>query len=443
MTVGLERCDDAAPLSGMGKELKAVVRDAVKFLVINALLARERWQSGATFNPLSPRMVQDPYPFYARLRERSPRHFSRLLNAWVFSRHEDVDAILRDHRSFSSDPHKRRLSPRQQASLPSPGDVSIMFMDQPDHTRLRALVNQAFTRRAIGALEPLIRGSMETLLDGIADPADGFDLMAAVANPLPVIVIAEMLGVPPEDHAQFRTWSNRRSRLAEPMITPEERKIGMETTEVLNDYFLPVIQNRRRAPENDIISALAQAEEGGDTLTEYEMLNLLRLLLVTGMETVTNLIGNGMLALLRHPGELERLRQDRSLIPAAVEELLRYDTAAQATFRGTVQDCEVNGFPMTTGRNVMVLLGSANRDPAVFDDPDRLDIGRDTGSHISLGRGIHHCLGAQLARLEGRIAFEVLLERFSSIRLATDRPTFRNGVILRGLESLPLRAVPA
>ena len=419
------------------------LRDALRFLIVNAAVVRERWQSRVAYNPFSPRMVQDPYPDYAQLRTRSPRHRSRLMNAWLFSRYEDVDAILRDHRNFPSDPRKRELSPRQQATLPAPDDYSILFLDQPDHTRLRALVNKAFTRRAVNALEPLVRRVTEMRLDGIADPAGGFDLMEAVAHPLPVSVIAEMLGVPPEDRARFRTWSNRRARLIEPTITAREREIANEAGTSLNEYFLPVIQARRAAPESDIISALAQAEEGGDTLTEYEMLNMLRLLLVAGNETTTNLIGNGMLALLRYPEELERLRADRGLIPAAVEELLRYDSPVQTTFRGVAHDCEVNGFPVRRGQNVVVLIGSANRDPAVFGDPDRLDIGRDEVRHMSFGRGIHHCIGAALARLEARVAFEVLLERFASMHLLTDRPTFRNGVVLRGLESLPVRAVPA
>ena len=419
------------------------LRGALRFLVINAAVARERWESRATYNPFSPRMIQDPYPDYAKLRARSPRHRSRLINALIFSRHEDVDVILRDHRSFSSDPRRRKLSPRQQEALPAPDDYSMLFLDPPDHTRLRALVNKAFIRRTVNTLEPFVRSFMETLVDEIADPAAGFDLMEAVANPLPVSMIAEMLGVPPRDRARFRAWSDRRARIIEPTITPREREIAAEAAKSLNEYFLPVIQARRTAPENDIISSLAQVEEAGDTLTEYEMLNLLRLLLVAGNETTTNLIGNGMLALLRHPEELERLRADRSLIPAAVEELLRYDSPVQANVRGATRECEVNGFPIQPGQNILLLIGSANRDPAVFDDPDRLDIGRGKVGHMSFGRGIHHCIGASLARLEGCVAFEVLLERFSSIRLLNDRPAFRNGVVLRGLESLLVRAVPA
>ena len=414
---------------------------AIRSLVIGTLLLRERWGSGAAYNPLSADVAQDPYPEYAKLRERSPVHRSRLMNAWVFSRYADVDTILRDHRRFANDPRKRAMSRRQQAALPGPDDYTMLFLDPPDHTRLRALVNKAFTRRAVNALEPHIRGLMNNLLDAV-DPS-GFDLMEAVATPLPVIVIAEMLGVPPEDRARFGIWSNQRARLLEPTITPREREVAAQAGESFNDYFRPIIQARRAEPESDIVSALAQAEEEGDVLTEHETLNMLRLLLIAGNETTTNLIGNGMLALLRNPGELERLRADPSLIPAAVEELLRFDSPVQTDFRGALEDCDVNGAPLRRGENIVLLIGSANRDPAAFEAPDRLDVGRSEGSHISFGRGIHHCIGAPLARLEGRIVLEVLLERFASIRLLDERPRYRGGVVLRGLESLPVSAVPA
>ena len=417
------------------------LREAIRSLVINTLLLPERWRSGVTYNPLSARMAQDPYPDYARLRERSPVHRSRLLKSWVFSRYADVDAVLRDHRRFSNDPRKRTLSRRQQGIVPAEDEYHLLLLDPPDHTRLRALVNKAFTRRAVNALEPQIRSLTSSLLDDV-DPA-GFDLMEAVANPLPVIVIAEMLGVPPEDRARFRIWSNLRARLLEPTIGPREREVAAEAGKALKEYFLPIIEARRAKPEGDIVSALAQAEEEGEVLTAQEMLNMLRLLLVAGNETTTNLIGNGVLALLRNPGELERLRANPSLIPAAVEELLRFDSPVQTDFRGALEDCEVNGAPVRRGENIVLLIGSANRDPAAFEEPDRLDIGRAEGSHISFGRGIHHCIGAPLARLEGRIVLEVLLERFASLRLLTERPAYRGGVVLRGLESLPISAVPA
>ena len=419
-----------------------LLQRVLRSLAVDALLVRERWQSGVAYNPLSASVARDPYPVYAKLRERDPVHHSRLMDALLFTRYRDVDAILRDHRHFSSDPRKRRASGRQRASLPSPEDMSMLFLDPPDHTRLRALVNKAFTRKAVNALEARVRGLMEGLLDAVADPA-GFDWMEAVANPLPVIVIAEMLGVPPEDRARFRVWSDRRARILEPTLTAREREIAGEAAEALDAYFLPIIEARRAAPRDDIVSALVHAEEAGDTLTEREMLMMLRLLLVAGNETTTNLLGNGLLALLRHPDQLAALREDPGLIPAAVEELLRFDSPVQTDFRTAVEDCDVNGFPVPRGRNVITLIGAANHDPAVFDRPDRLDVRRREVSHISFGRGIHYCLGAQLARMEGRIAFEALLERFSSIHLLTDRLAFRNSIVLRGLESLPIGATRA
>ena len=256
----------------------------------------------------------------------------------------------------------------------------------PLYARLHALVNKAFTRRTVNALEPHIRGLLGSLLDEVDDPA-GFDLMKAVA---------------------------------------------------LDAYLRPIISARRVDPQDDIVSALAQAEEEGDRLSEREVLNMLRLLLVAGNETTTNLIGNGTLALLRHPEQLERLRQDPGMIPSAVEELLRFDSPVQTDARRVLEDCEVNGYPVSRGEEILALLGAANRDPEVFKDPDRLDIGRPANRHLSFGRGIHHCLGAPLARLEGRIVLEELLQRFSSMRLLDERPRFHDTVVLCGLKSLPI-----
>ena len=415
----------------------ADLRWTVQSLVGDALALADYWRSGILYNPLAARVIQDPYPTYARLRSRSPVHRSRLLNAWVFTRYADAETILRDFRRFSNIPTSVK---RRRSYTPPRADWTMLFLDPPEHTRLRALVNQAFTPRAIEALEPHVRAIMEQLVDDIDDPSE-FDLMAAVANPLPVIVIAEMLGVPPEDRAQFKYWSDERARILEPIITAEERKRAVAAVESLDAYFMPIISARRREPKDDIISALAQAEEEGDKLTEREMLLMLRLLLVAGNETTTNLIGNGMLALLRNPAQLELLREDPSRIPAAVEELLRFDTPVQFDLRGVLEDCEVNGARLRRGDAALLAIGAANRDPAVFDEPDRLDVQRSKGSNLSFGRGVHHCLGAPLARLEGRIALEVLLERFSSMRLLTDRPAFHRAIILRGLKSLPITAI--
>ena len=416
------------------------MRDAIRSVAVNALLLRERWQSGVSYNPLSAEMAQDPYPTYAKLRGRDPVHRSRLMDAWVFSRFGDADAILRDHRHFSSDPRKRAASGRR-ASLPDMDEPSMLFLDPPDHTRLRALVNKAFTPRAVAALEPRVRELMTTLLDAVDDPA-AFDLMEAVAKPLPVIVIAEMLGIPPEDRAQFAAWSDQRARILEPTLSPAERETAEAAMRSLDEYLMPIISERKADPKDDIISALAQAEEEGDKLTEREVLIMLRLLLVAGNETTTNLIGNGALALLRHPDQLAALRDDPGLIPSAVEELLRFDSPVQVDMRSVRDDCDVNGFPLRRGDSVVMLLGAANRDPDRFEAPDRLDVRRGDQNHLAFGRGIHHCLGAPLARLEGRVVLEALIERFGSMRLLDDRPAFRSSVVLRGLLSLPVAAAP-
>ncbi len=414
---------------------------ALQRAIVGALLVPERWRSGVAYNPLSPRMARDPYPFYAELRAKDPVHRSRLLDAWVFSRHADVDAILRDFRRFSNDQRKRdpRLR-RRRRSLPLP-EPTILFLDPPDHTRLRSLVNKAFTPRAVTALEARIRGMAAALLDA-ADPA-GFDLMDTLANPLPVMVIAEMLGVPPEDRAQFKVWSNQRARILEPTVSGRELQIAQQASRSLDAYFGTIIEARRAEPRDDIISALVHVEEAGDRLTEREMLGMLRLLLVAGNETTTNLIGNGVLALLRHPEQMRALRDDPGLIPMAVEELLRFDSPVQASLRLVLEDCEVNGFPLRRGDNAVLLNGAANHDPAAFDDPDRLDVRRGEVNHVAFGRGIHYCLGAPLARLEARVAIEVLLARWPALRLLAHRPVFRQSIVLRGLDALPIAAAPA
>ena len=414
------------------------LKQAVRKTAMQAMLMRERLESGHAYNPVARRNTQDPYPAYAALRGKGRAHRSRLLNAWIFSHYRDVDEILRDWKRFSSDGRKAK-TPGRRTVMPDPGTPSMLSLDPPDHRRLRALVSKAFTPRAVNALEPHIRSLMNGLLDGI-DDLSGFDLMEAVARPLPVIAIAEMLGVPPEDRPRFRGWSDRRARILEPTIGAEERADAVLAGDDLGAYFAPLVEERRAEPRDDILSGLALAEEEGDRLDEEETIALLRLLLVAGNETTVNLIGNGMLALLRHPEQLQRLRDDPALIPSAVEELLRYDSPVQLDLRRIVEDGEVGGVPVKRGEDIVVLIGGANRDPERFEDPDGLDVGREGNSQISFGRGVHACIGAPLARLEARIAIEALLERFSSIRLAGPPPRFRPSIVLRGLETLPVAA---
>jgi pimeloyl-[acyl-carrier protein] synthase len=407
-------------------------------LAIRALLAREWWRSGVIYNPLSPPMYCDPYPTYAALRAKDPVHWSTLAHAWVFSRYEDVDAILRDHRRFSNDARNRHI-PRGLRSSTAFPRRSMFFLDPPDHTRLRALVNKAFTPGAIEALKPDIQRIMEKLLDQIEDPAS-FDVMEAIAQPLSVLVLVKLLGAPPEDRVRLAGWSHRVARTLEPTAGAAEDQHATQSAHDLDDYFRGIIAERRAQPQPDLISALVAGEDMGDKLNQNELLMMLRLLLVAGHETTTDLIGNGLLALLHHPKQMHLLREEPNLMESAVEEFLRYDSPVQVDARAALEDMEIRGRQIKKGQGIIPLIGSANHDADVFSHPEGLDITRKQASNISFGRGIHYCLGAPLARIEARIAFEALLRRFSDIRLATDRPPFKDNLALRGLKALPVVA---
>jgi pimeloyl-[acyl-carrier protein] synthase len=413
------------------------LRSYIKPIVIHATLAWEWWQSGVTYYPLSPRVYRNPYPTYAKLRLQDPVHWNFLSRSWVFSRYRDIEAILRDHTRFSNDSRYRQGISQAQAASSNPSGPSMLFLDPPDHTRLRALVQQAFTPRALEALAPRIHQIAAHLLDQIADPT-AFEVMEALARPLPMIVMAELLGVPTRDLAQFQTWSRQRARVIEPTMTAREQRLATQAAYELDAYFLGLIAQRQAVPQDDLISALVAAEAAGDQLSHDELLVMLRLLLVAGNETTTNLIGNGLLALVRHPDQLQMLRSDPSRVAGAVEELLRYDSPVQVLGRTALQDMALDGRAIRKGQGIVLLMGSANRDPEVFGQPDRLDISRHGPSPLVFGRGIHYCLGAPLARLEARIVFETLLERFGEMHLLTAEPPFRDNVVLRGLEALPI-----
>jgi cytochrome P450 len=415
------------------------LRSWIQPFAIRAALAWDWWQSGVTYYPLSPRVYRNPYPTYTRLRRHDPVHWNTLGRSWVISRYRDVDAVLRDHTRFSNDTRHRRPPRDFQTSASYPRGPSMLFLDPPDHARLRALVQQAFTPRAIEALAPRIRQIAEHLLDQIIDPAR-FEVMEGLARPLPLIVMAELLGIHTEERAQFQMWSRQRARVLEPTMTARERQEADQAAEALDGYFLGLMKQRRTEPRDDLISALVAAEAAGDRLTQDEVVVMLRLLLVAGNETTTNLIGNGLYALLRHPDQLQFLRSDPSLMADAVEELLRYDAPVQVDGRTAVAEMQVGGRLLQKGQGVLLLIGSANRDPDVYDRPDQLDITRQGPNHLTFGRGIHHCLGAPLARLEARIVFETLLERFGEMRLRVATPSFRDNVVLRGLKELPICA---
>jgi cytochrome P450 len=313
---------------------------------------------------------------------------------------------------------------------------SMLRTDPPDHTRLRGLVSKAFTPRTIETLRPRIEAIVSEQLDAVAD-AGHMDVIRELAYPLPVIVIAEMLGIPAVDREQFKRWSDE--AVASFGVTRISDFVRSRNAfKELQAYFARVAEERRREPREDLLSALLAAEQEGEKLTLQEVFETCILLLVAGNETTTNLIGNGLLALLRHPEQLELLRKDPSLIAGAVEELLRYDSPVQATSRFVLEDVALNGNVVQAGQQVIALLGAANRDPEHFEDPDRLDVTRADNQHLSLSQGIHYCLGAPLARLESQVAFLALLERFPNLRLAIDTPQWGDNLILRGLKSLPV-----
>jgi cytochrome P450 len=313
----------------------------------------------------------------------------------------------------------------------------MLSSDPPEHTRLRSLVSQAFTPKRIASLRPRI----EQIADELLVPARGetqIELMSQLARPLPAIVIGELLGVPPKDRARFRGWAGQLLSRHEPggngELGPALSAIG-----ALGVFLAGLIQERRQEPRDDLISGLLAASEGRDSLREMELLSMLLLLLIAGYETTTNLIGNGMLALLRHPREIERLRGDRSLLPSAVDELLRFDSPVQATARVAREELELAGERIPKGALVQVLLGSANRDPVRFEDPDRLDVGRSNNEQLSFGWGVHYCLGAPLARLEAQIALAALLDRFPRWRTGHIDFERKPNPFVRGLAKLQLR----
>jgi cytochrome P450 len=415
-------------------------------LVIQLLLLKEWMRSGVSFNPLSKKFRENPYPKLTELREKDPVHWVELIGAWQFTRYEDVMFILRDHR-FSADrepPDTGLIDPEvvDASEFQQMFQDNLLGLDPPDHTRLRTLVNKAFTPRVVGELEPRIREITTELLNKAEARATAngrqIDVMNDLAEPLPVIVISEMLGVPGEDRGRFRRWSYDLARALDPLFEQEILDNADRAVRELKEYFRPLVQQRRETPGDDLISALVRAEEEGDRLSEEELYAFCILLLGAGSETTTNLIGNGLLALMQRPDQLDRLRDDPSLHESAIEEMLRFDAPVQVTSRVAMEDMEVGGQAVRAGDFLVLSLAGANRDPAQFSNPDELDIGRQENRHVSLSSGSHYCLGAPLARLEGLIAITSLLDRFPDARLTRDEVQYREMVTLRGLTALPL-----
>jgi len=383
----------------------------------------------------------DPYPRYATLRASAPVHRSAF-GFWALSRYDDCQQLLRlpgVGKDFSGAASALGLSAEQQAAQGRfRNDRSNMLTtDPPDHTRLRGLVSRAFTPRTVETLRPRVVALVDELLDGFG--AGEVEVMDALAFPLPVTVIGGMLGVPAEDRPGLRPLVRSVTAVLELAVTPAALAEATAAETSLEAYFAGLVAERRDRPQDDLLTKLIEAEDQGDQLSEHELISTAILLFAAGFETTTHLIGNGLLALLRHPDQLARLRDDRALVRTAVEELLRYDSPVQMAARTAYQDLSIGGHQIEAGSVVLALLGAANHDPVRFRDPERLDVGRDEGPAMSFGGGIHFCLGAALARLEGQIVLDRLLDRFATMELVGAPPTHRDSLTLRGLMDLRVR----
>ena len=395
------------------------------------------------FNPFLPSYQANPYPAYAALRDEDPVHFSAAIQAWVLTAYEDCERVLRDEDTFSSSSNTasgQLATALQQQRREFPlGEVpTVLNSDPPVHTRLRTLLNRAFSPRAIEGLRPHIEEIAASLLADAGRTGGRFDAVTGFAQPLPIIVIAELLGVPPSDRDQLKEWSTAIANTTNVLNTEGALAAARQATLELIAYMDEVVAQRRTAPGADIMTALIQAEEDGDRLSHDELLAFSILLLLAGHETTTNLIGNGLLALAEHPEEAARLRADPALLPSAVEEFLRYDSSVQGAVRFVRRTAEVGGRTIEQGSTLLLLVGAANRDPAQFPEPDALDVARSPNRHLAFGRGIHFCLGAPLARLEGDVAFAALLDRFPELHVAGGGTERSGTLVLRGMGKLEL-----
>ena len=382
---------------------------------------------------------QDPLSYFARMREEAPVTpvvMPEGSRAWLVTRYEDVRAALADPRLAKD--WAAHMTPEGWEPDPifSFLNMHMLNLDPPDHTRLRKLATKAFTPRRVAGLRPRVEAVTSSLLDAMASAGDEADLIEAFAFPLPITVICELIGIPAADQDEFKQWSH--AIVSSVASGDEVRSAGLATY----TYFTNLIAAKREAPADDLLSALLTARDEGDSLSERELFAMLFLLLIAGHETTTNLIASGTLAMLTHPDQLARLRADPALLPGAVEELLRFvNPVTHATERFTLAPTSIGGVTVPAREWVLCVTSSANHDPARYADPGRLDLSRDTGGHLAFGHGIHFCLGAPLARLEGEIAFGSLLARFPDLSLAVPVSSlrWRPSSLIHGLESLPVR----
>ncbi|MFE9875431.1 cytochrome P450 [Streptomyces sp. NPDC005784] len=398
-------------------------------------------ESSRAFDPWDPAFVADPYPAYEELRARGRVHYYEPTNQWLVAHHADVSALLRDRRlgrtyqhRFTHEDFGRTAPPPEHEPFHVLNDHGMLDLEPPDHTRIRRLVSKAFTPRTVERLKPYVEGLAGELVDRLVE-AGGGDLLTDVAEPLPVSVIAEMLGVPESERAPLRPWSADICGMYELNPSEEVARKAVRASVEFTEYLRGLIEARRKEPADDLISGLIAAHDEGDRLTEQEMISTCVLLLNAGHEATVNSTVTGWWTLFRHPGQLAELRADHTLIPTAVEELMRYDTPLQLFERWVLDDIEIDGTTVPRGAEIAMLFGSANRDAEVFADPETLDLSRAENPHISFSAGIHYCIGAPLARLELAASMSALLTRAPALRL-TEEPVRKPNFVIRGLEGL-------
>jgi cytochrome P450 len=387
---------------------------------------------------LEPQVLADPYPLYERLRREDPVHWDPYLHAWVVTRYADVVTVLHDF-SAARTPTPEQLSAIGLSKLTPLARVMVkqmLFLDPPSHTRIRGLAACAFTPARVSALKNRIQQLADELLDKVAS-SGRMDVLADFAEPLPAIVTSELFGVPTEFALQLKTWSAKFAEmLGNFQHNPDRIPSMLDTIENLTEFFRKAVEDQRKKPCPGLVHSLVKAELEGDRLTEEEIIANCIITLVGGLETTTNLIGNGMLALLCHPDEMRRLRSDPALIVPAVEELLRFESPSQHTARLAPADLQLGGKAIRKRQAVIAVMGAGNRDPERFPDPNRLDLARQDNRHLAFGWAAHFCFGAPLARLEGQVAFATLLNRFPNITLEPNPIIWRENLGLRGLKAL-------
>ena len=401
----------------------------------HAVSIGERARSGATYNPLSRSVIQNPYETYARLRRHSPVHRSAILGSWVLTRYEDVLVAARDHTRFSNNPRWRETT--RSVLPPAPDDYSILLVDPPEHTRLRRCAAKAFTRARLKALDETIAHTAAELIER-AERRRAIDWMTEVAEPLAMRVMLAMMGISRSEYSRWEVWSRRRARLLEVIATRRERSAAHVTGSEIRRYFMTLLRQRTQSREDDAISTLARLAAAGEGISMVEACDMLSVLMIAGNETTTNLIGNGMLALVRNREQIQRLREEPELVRDAVNEMLRFDSPVQTDFRIAKADVTLRGRLIKTGDGVILLTGSANRDEAAFENPDTFDITRKGPRHASFGHGVHQCIGAELARMEASAIFTEALRTLGTIELTAREPYYRRSTVIRGLASLPL-----